>query len=195
MENNAVSVWVALALFYRPLHLENWEFVDECVCVRACAYLCMYTFEEWASAAAYPLRAVTEKFKFTCKVSDEGNQSYCQTLALPSHKGESGVGSAIVWIKHCCVRSQTVHKLGLLCLDTNVNKNGAPSAIKSLIKEIAADTTLLLQLRHEPAFLRILHHLLPTTMTCCDELRSVLKKQTLLNTEIDFSDWFFFLLL
>lgn len=67
-------------------------FVDECVYARVCVYLCMYTIEEGASAAAYPLHALTEKFKFTCKVSDEGNQSYWQTLALWATRDKTELG-------------------------------------------------------------------------------------------------------
>lgn len=62
------------------------------VCARVCVYLCMYTIEEWVSAAAYPLHALTEKFKFTCKVSDEGNQSYWQTLVLRATRDKTELG-------------------------------------------------------------------------------------------------------
>ena len=70
MEKKAVSLWLAPAPFYRPVHLENWDFHDEsaclCVCVCVFIYACIL-FKSEPGAAAYPLHAWTEKLDLHVK--------------------------------------------------------------------------------------------------------------------------------
>lgn len=72
MEKKAVSLWLAPAPFYRPVHLENWDFHDEsaCLCVCVCIYLCMYTIQERARRGSLSPPCLNRKIRFTCKVID-----------------------------------------------------------------------------------------------------------------------------